>query len=45
MKATTTDQPTITICAADEMGCSVKRGLSGRECCQDCSHTMHGDTR
>jgi hypothetical protein len=26
-------------CGADEMGCQVKRGLSGRRCCgDDCTH-------
>lgn len=25
-------------CNADEMGCAVKRGLSGRACCDACSH-------
>jgi len=25
-------------CGADEMGCAVKAGLSGRPCCADCDH-------
>ncbi len=25
-------------CGADEMGCQVKTGLSGRRCCDACSH-------
>jgi hypothetical protein len=31
-------------CAADEMGCAVKRGLGGRECCEKCTHHQ-GETR
>ncbi len=25
-------------CGADEMGCQVKSGLSGRRCCDECGH-------
>ncbi len=28
-------------CGADEMGCAVKAGLSGRRCCADCGHDDH----
>lgn len=39
MKATKTETPTIcTSCGADAMGCDVKAGLSGRRCCEGCTH-------
>jgi hypothetical protein len=37
----TTDTPPPTRCAdcgADEMGCAIKSGLSGRRCCAGCTH-------
>lgn len=27
-------------CGADEMGCAVKAGLSGRRCCGECDHDV-----
>lgn len=46
MKASdTTDRPVICDhCGADEMGCQVKAGLSGRRCCDLCTHQPK-DTR
>jgi hypothetical protein len=40
MNADTTTPPVICDCGADEMGCAVKAGLSGRRCCPGCSHPI-----
>ncbi len=33
------DPPTICAhCGADWMGCQIKRGLGGRDCCETCTH-------
>ncbi len=39
MIATDDSPPTICDhCRADDMGCQVKSGLSGRRCCEGCTH-------
>lgn len=35
--------PRCSECGADEYSCDIKRGLSGRRCCEDCTHEPSGD--
>jgi hypothetical protein len=32
-------------CGADAMGCTVKRGLGGRDCCDHCTHDKETTTQ
>jgi len=40
-----TTTPLCDSCGADEMGCSVKLGLSGRRCCGECTDSAHQGVR